>query len=107
VPGNQLANVGRAPNRCGTDLGEYAPIIAGICLELNQPGTPDDSCPEVASTTRGQARSPGCCTDLGFCGAYEQFLPLGCHYPRPARVNPAARDGGADGAGKDGGTDSG
>jgi hypothetical protein len=104
VAGDPLENVGRAPNQCGTDLGEYAAVIAGICLQLNQPGALDPSCPEVPSTTPGQAAAPGCCTDRGRCGALEQFLPLGCYYPPSGPGQPCGnRDGGSDGGNRDAG----
>lgn len=78
--GNKLEVAGREANLCGTDLGKYAPALVGICLQLNQPGVLDTSCPDVPSPTPGQATMKGCCTDQGYCGAMEAALPLGCEY---------------------------
>ncbi len=95
-PGDPLEFAGRAPNQCGTDLGQFADAAAGICLQLRQPGTIDEACPALPGATAGQTL-PGCCTNEGFCGGYEGFLPLGCTYPATGR-------GHACGANVDGGT---
>ncbi len=97
VPGNKLEFGGREPNVCGTDLSQYSANLEGICLQLNQPGTLDTSCPDGASPTAGGASLKGCCTDRGFCGVYEGALPLGCEYPGK-RGKPCGKlsDAGAD-----------
>ena len=79
--GNKLELAGRQPHKCGTDLSQYSSALTGVCLQLNQPGTLDKNCPDVANPTQGQPDMKGCCTDEGFCGAFESFLPLGCEYP--------------------------
>lgn len=104
VAGDKLEFVGRAADKCGTDLSQYSDAIAGICLQLDQPGTLDTSCPDVASVTPGQPPTKGCCTDQGYCGSFEGFLPLGCSYAG-ARGKPcgAGKDAGAgDAAAPDG-----
>lgn len=85
VSGDPLEFAGRAPNQCGTDLGAFSAAAAGLCLQLNQPGMLDDACPPLPNTSPGQPPLPGCCTDEGFCGGYEAFLPLGCTYPGTGR----------------------
>lgn len=48
------------------------------CLELEQPGVLDDSCPSL--TPDGAAgQQPGCCTETGRCGTYDISDNLGCH----------------------------
>lgn len=88
VPGDPLELAGRAPNQCGTDLGYFADAAVGICLQLRQPGTLDDSCPDVPNMMPGQPPFPGCCSDEGFCGGNERFLPLGCIYSAGGRGRP-------------------
>lgn len=69
---------GRDPDRCGSDLGALIPTLAGICLQLEQPGEASDECPEVMTST-GMVE-PGCCTDEGLCAGINTSVPLGCHY---------------------------
>lgn len=85
VSGDPLEFAGRGPNQCGTDLGQFSAAAVGLCLQLRQPGALDDTCPSLPSATQGQPPLPGCCTDEGFCGGYEAFLPLGCTYPGTGR----------------------
>jgi para-nitrobenzyl esterase len=79
-PGHALELTGRAADRCGTDLSQFSPELDGVCLQLNQPGRLDPACPDVPNAVAGQPAQKGCCTDEGFCGAYEGSLPLGCFY---------------------------
>jgi hypothetical protein len=94
--GHELENVGRAAGLCGTDLAEIVPSLDGICLQISQPGTIDPRCPAQVSIEGGAAR-PGCCTDEGFCGSMDPFIPLGCFYAtglKGRRCGP--QDGGPD-----------
>jgi hypothetical protein len=77
--GHQLENVGRAAGLCGTDLSVIVPSLAGICLQIDQPGELDSVCPAQVSIEGGAAR-PGCCSDEGFCGSEDPVVPLGCFY---------------------------
>jgi hypothetical protein len=97
VAGDPAELTGRAPNLCGTDIGATVPTLAGICLQLDQPGTPDATCPTVSN---GFMDEMGCCTDQGFCGTISASAGLGCHYPAAGK-GPAcgAGAGGAGGAG--------
>ena len=74
-----LAVAGREAGKCGVNLGQYSDAIAGICLQLNQPGKVDSECPDIPGAGAIPAEK-GCCTDQGFCGGYEPNLPLGCSY---------------------------
>jgi hypothetical protein len=102
--GDQLANVGRGANLCGTDIAVIVPSLRGICLQLSQPGELDDECPAQVSIAGGDAR-PGCCTDEGYCGSLDEFVPLGCFYAtglRGRRCTQGRADGGV-GSETDGG----
>jgi hypothetical protein len=77
--GDPLENTGRAPDLCGTDVGEFIPPLAGICLQLDQPGEVDDECP-AQEPIGGGVRMPGCCTDEGHCGSREDLVGFGCFY---------------------------
>ena len=76
--------VGRASNKCGVDIGDVAPQLAGVCLQLNQPGEASDECPDIMSTSL----EPGCCTEEGFCGSLNTSVNLGCHYARDMPLMP-------------------
>jgi hypothetical protein len=78
-PGEILQNTGRAPDRCGADLGDLAPGIAGVCIELQQPGEADPGCPPQ-QPIGGGITMRGCCTAEGFCGSLETLAPFGCFY---------------------------
>jgi hypothetical protein len=90
--GHKLEFAGREAGKCGTDIGEFAPQLVGICLQINQPGELDPACPAVANPTAGQAPLKGCCTDQGFCGSFEPGLPLGCEYQSGKRGKPCGDD---------------
>lgn len=63
----------RQGNRCGAMReGETG------CLQLEQPGLIDPSCPEVMPSGVS-APEPGCCTDQGHCGTFDSALNVGCH----------------------------
>ena len=58
---------------CGLDLSQAA-ALAGFsagCLQVNQPGTEDASCParSVSLGDAGTVQFPGCCRPNGNCGA--------------------------------------
>lgn len=78
-PDDPLENTGRAPGLCGTDVGEFIPALAGICLQLDQPGEVDDECP-AQEPIGGGVRMRGCCTDEGRCGSVEELVGFGCFY---------------------------
>jgi hypothetical protein len=91
-----------AKTNCGFIL---PPTAAGQCVEKNQPGALDTSCPtrQVGATT-----FKGCCKPTGTCGLHEenQFgLGLGCFaygdfgLPPPDGGVPTCGDGGAGDAG--------
>ena len=63
----------RAPDRCGV----LRPA-AGGCLELEQPGVPDDGCPTLMPPG-ASAPEPGCCTVDGACGTLDTVEGIGCH----------------------------
>jgi hypothetical protein len=97
VPGNKLELGGRAAGLCGTDLSQYSASLAGICLQLNQPGVLDPSCPDTANPNASGPSLKGCCTDQGYCGAYEGTLALGCEYPgKRGKACGKSGDAGAD-----------
>lgn len=85
VPGDPFGDTGRAPDLCGTDLGAFVPSITGVCLQLDQPGDPDEACPVV---NNGYMDELGCCTDEGFCGTISASAGLGCHYPASGKGSP-------------------
>ena len=57
---------------CGLDL--TALMFEG-CVELDQPGDDDASCPEVEAMGM---QLPACCTTTGMCGQRIDLLGLGC-----------------------------
>lgn len=75
-------------SRCGIDssvLAMFGPTFSEPCQPLDQPGTPDDSCPKSQKTpisgTQLTVEFPGCCRPDHTCG-YELdtiggFIPLG------------------------------
>jgi hypothetical protein len=76
VQGDPLEIAGRGPGLCGINL-SASMGGASACVQVDQPGTLDPSCPTV---TGAGGTMPGCCTDEGYCGAMESFLALGCGY---------------------------
>jgi hypothetical protein len=50
--------------------------FAATCLELNQPGRLEQSCPALPNTPLGTL--PGCCRPDNTCGVYESDLGFGC-----------------------------
>lgn len=82
--GHALENTGRAPNLCGTDIGTVVDGLTGLCLQLEQPGELDPSCPDqvvpAQFAVEGVAPMQGCCSDEGYCGSMETVFPLGCIY---------------------------
>jgi hypothetical protein len=76
---------GRGPDLCGSDLGALIPTLAGICLQLNQPGDESAECPEIMATGGPEV---GCCTDEGLCASINSSVPLGCHYPQAGPGGP-------------------
>jgi hypothetical protein len=46
------------------------------CIELDQPGRPESSCPMVTYPPLGVL--PGCCTPDGTCGSLETNVGVGC-----------------------------
>lgn len=66
--------------KCGIDLSE---ALGGdpICVELEQPGDLDESCPNLE--LEGAPPMMGCCSSFGICGALDTFLGLGCTAPPP------------------------
>ena len=59
--------------KCGFSFGGATPN----CTELNQPGTPDPSCP--TTSLGGAQQLPGCCRPSGLCGALvTQPFAFGC-----------------------------
>lgn len=75
--GSALEVYGRTDGLCGADITIVA-LLAGLCLQLNQPGTLTTDCEEMDP---GFGVEAGCCTDEGFCGIMNTTVPLGCHYP--------------------------
>jgi|RhiMethySRZTD1v2_1073278.scaffolds.fasta_scaffold04454_12 hypothetical protein len=57
--------------KCGFSL----PAFGMGCIEANQPGNFDPSCPSLEFSN---LRLQGCCRPDGHCGVHEPFLPLGC-----------------------------
>jgi hypothetical protein len=104
--GHELANVGRGADLCGTDIGIIVPSLRGICLQLSQPGEVDDDCPPQVSIAGGDAR-PGCCTDEGYCGSLDEFVPLGCFYATGLKGRRCGQGSAGDAGFLDGGDDSG
>jgi hypothetical protein len=77
-----------AEDRCGLDLSavsEFMPL-QGECVELEQPGEEDESCPSVLFADVVEMRElPGCCMPEGLCGVVANFSLLadfGCVDPR-------------------------
>ncbi len=75
-----------ASDRCGLDLSGF--VQGGGCVESNQPGTRDDSCP--ATNIYGQ-QIPGCCRADNTCGYLDSFLGLGCVSPTDFGAPPGGR----------------
>ncbi len=86
-PGNILEPVGRVPGVCGTNLGGVDDSLEDVCIQLSQPGVLDPSCPPQAPISGGP-RMPGCCTDEGFCGSFDNIVPFGCFYATGMRGAP-------------------
>lgn len=57
--------------------------LAGLCLEIGQPGELDSSCP---MTSFGD---PGCCTEENLCGGMNTSFGLGCTYPSDEARDPS------------------
>lgn len=98
--------IGQADSCCvGDKCGITSSMIGGQCVELNQPGTPDPTCPE--QSIQG-FNLPGCCKDTGFCGVMDTFLGLGCVDPGQFTSQPpipcGGGTGGAGGVSGSGGT---
>lgn len=81
VSGDANVAAGRDPDVCGLEI----PTVAGACLQIDQPGDLDDTCP---SMDYGSAEpNGGCCTEQGLCGTWDlEFYGLGCTYPTGARA---------------------
>ena len=63
--------MGAAPDKCGLDLSSVAQFI-GVslgCVELDQAGDPDATCPDQTVSAMGQMQTfPGCCRPDMLCG---------------------------------------
>ncbi len=79
------------PGQCGMKFTNWG---SEDCVQLNQKGVLDQSCPslplapnspmpEVSTMTR-----PGCCTDLGVCGGVNPASNLGCRANRNSMEEP-------------------
>jgi hypothetical protein len=81
---------------CGVDL---SPVFGGpsACVEFNQPGEPDESCPPLE--IEGFDPIPGCCTSYGFCGTADTMIGIGCTTPPPEFGEPIPCGAGAGDAG--------
>lgn len=102
-------------NKCGTDvtqLSSFLPAIPPGCLEHDQPGTIDATCPSQSQTIQGYTIDfAGCCRPDGMCGldtsAAGSFLGVnfGCIDKTPLLDggSPEACGGGTGGAGGGGG----
>ncbi|MCL4754946.1 MAG: hypothetical protein KJ015_32630 [Myxococcales bacterium] len=66
------------PFVCGLDtspISQFVPLPNG-CVQKNQPGTIDPTCPSQA-TPQGPSL-PGCCKPSGICGTWYGLIDLGC-----------------------------
>jgi hypothetical protein len=64
---------------CTNDkCGFSSSFIGGQCIEANQPGKPDASCPDMSMQG---FTLPGCCKPNGMCGVQDTFIGLGCVDP--------------------------
>lgn len=92
------AGVAGVEARCGADLGDLIPELAGACIELRRAGDLDPACP---SERRQSVLEPGCCTSQGVCGTRNSAADLGCQTALSAALlpvacgGPMASDGGA------------
>ena len=94
------------PDACGLDTTMAATMLESLgvalpiagCMELNEPGTPDASCPAYTLTIAGQTLSfPGCCRPTGWCGVHVTLAVDGAANERPdfgCVDNRATLDGG-------------
>jgi len=66
---------------CTTDqkCGFVIQFVGSNCIEANQPGSPDPSCPAVSPISGFSLQ--GCCRPDGVCGGLDTFLGLGCVDP--------------------------
>jgi len=62
----------------GDQCGLTSSFLGGQCIEQNQPGKPDASCPPI--DVQGFS-FPGCCKPNNMCGVLDTFLGLGCVDP--------------------------
>jgi hypothetical protein len=103
--------IGQVDSCCvGDKCGITSSFLGSQCIELNQPGQPDPSCPP--QSIQGFTL-PGCCKPNGMCGVMDSFIGLGCVDPGPFTGQPpipcgggtggAGGSGGAGGAGGTGG----
>lgn len=91
------------PFTCGVNLDPiqgFAPLPPG-CVEKNQPGKPDGSCPPL--NVQGQLL-PGCCKPSGICGHDFSVLQLGCVETWQFGGPPPVKCGGGTGGFGGGGT---
>jgi hypothetical protein len=95
MPGHRLENTGRAPDLCGSEIGMVFPALAGICIQLDQPGEIDSECPAQQQLGGGVIMA-GCCTDEGYCGSLETVAGFGCFYATGAKGRPCNDDSDAD-----------
>lgn len=95
--------IGQAESCCvGDKCGITSSFLGGQCIELNQPGQLDPTCPE--QSIQGFTL-PGCCKPNGFCGVMDSFIGLGCVDPSPfTGQQPIPCGGGTGGAGGAGGS---
>ncbi len=85
----------------GARCGASGPLTSGVCVEKNQPGQPDPSCPSYET---GALTLPGCCKPSGYCGVLDTALDFGCVDPAQLGGPPGAKCGGTAGAGGAGGS---
>lgn len=88
------AGVAGVTARCGADLGELIPELAGACVELRRAGDLDNACPsQWRGSARGGTLEPGCCTRQGVCGTFNAAADLGCQTALSSSLVPAACSG--------------
>jgi hypothetical protein len=67
-----------AGTACCTEDGKCGfllPQFGTACVESDQPGNLDPSCPSLMFSN---LNLQGCCRPEGLCGVYEPFFQLGC-----------------------------
>ncbi|MBX3126181.1 MAG: hypothetical protein KF718_05670 [Polyangiaceae bacterium] len=85
--------IGQIDSCCvGDKCGVSSSLLGNQCIEQNQAGTPDSSCPP--QTIQGFTLQ-GCCKPSGMCGVLDTFIGLGCVDPSQFGGPPSVPCGGA------------